>query len=141
MKVRNDAPCFRTYDSHGNTTKPSSSGDHSFSPVVKRLDPGTLIKEPTDPVPINSCTGNHITRVVRSFGRHEINISIDRVGHGPYREAGSLVLGNIRQPLEYLDNTTDVVFHRVVGDSVIVHDLSTAQLRVTGVHLIVWELD
>ncbi|KAH6606989.1 hypothetical protein Trco_006142 [Trichoderma cornu-damae] len=122
-------------DTHGNTTKASTTNDNSSSPAAKGLNERVLVEQPAlERTIVVLLTGNHPPDIIGLLlGRVVSDVAVPAVEAWADRDGATTLLGHKRHPLDNLGNTLKVIVGGHVRNTVAVHDLGTTKLEVGGV--------
>ncbi|ROV86895.1 hypothetical protein VMCG_10866 [Cytospora schulzeri] len=123
-------------DTHGDTTKASTTNNNGTSPATKGLNERVLIEETGQELVAVLLTADHPSGVVRlTRNRGEDNITVPSVSGRGDRDGVVALVRNEGHPLDDLGDTSHVVLGGHVRHTVTVHDLSTTKLQVGSVDL------
>mmetsp|Transcript_89339 Transcript_89339/g.257689 ORF Transcript_89339/g.257689 Transcript_89339/m.257689 type:complete len:424 (+) Transcript_89339:429-1700(+) len=117
-----------------------AADDHRLAPALHVLVERALVAEARLPLAVEHHAGEHVPRVVRGLGRHELHLPRRRVLRRDHRRQRIHRLRHIRQPLQDRLDAVLVVRHELVGHAVGDHDVRSAELILRCVNVLAKQL-
>ncbi|CAI6094390.1 unnamed protein product [Clonostachys chloroleuca] len=130
-----DCASLDSNDTHGDTTKTSTTNHNGTSPTAKSLDKGVFVEETAlEASIILSLTTDQPANIIRLLlGRGVDDITIPLINDGAQRDGVIALVRYKRHPLNNLGDTSEIIVGSHVRDTVAVHDLSATKLQIGSV--------